>query len=800
MIASYKWLQDYVAIDVSPEELADRMVMTGNGVEHVEKLGAQMKKVVVGRIEVLEKHPDADKLQICQIDVGEGEPIQIVTGADNVFVGALVPVALCGSELPNGMKIKKGKLRGVASFGMLCSGEELCLKEEDYPGAGVYGILILQGDLKPGTDIKEVIGLDDTVIEFEVGANRPDCLSMIGIAREAAAALDVPVTLPEPSFTENDELISDYLRVEVEAADLCPRYMARAIKNVKIAPSPAWMQERLKAAGVRPINNIVDITNFVMLETGQPMHAFDAKDIHGGKIIVRRAKDGEKMTTLDGKERTFTSSMLLITDEEGPVAVAGIMGGENSEIKEDTKTVFFESAKFMYGNIRQSSRTLGLATESSMRYSKGVDTANVEFALHRACQLVEMLGAGEVVGGEIDRLAEDLSTRTVTVLAREINAILGTDLSAVEMKKCLDRVFLPTQLDSTKLTVEIPHFRGDIAGKADIAEEIARIYGYDNIPESRVTSSITSIKELPNDGVENILRYYIVASGYFESITYSFIGETDFDNLLLPKEDPMRRAVAILNPLGDDSQYMRTTLVPSMLGVMARNLNRKNDYLKMFEISKVHLPESLPLTDQLPEERRYLCMAISGEGLDFYSLKGDIENLADIMRIKGGFDFVAEGASFFHPGRKATIWIGDKKVGQMGEIHPDVRKNYDIPARVCLAELDLGALVVEMGTEISFQPLPKYPAIERDIAVLVDKHAPAGVIRHSIEQSGGKYLESVRLFDVFEGEQLGKGQKSLAYALTFRSPNGTLTDEMIAKDMKKILNVLNEKYGAQLRD
>ena len=447
MLVPYRWLKDYIETDLPVKELAEKMVATGNGVEAITELGADIKNVVVGKIVKLEKHPDADKLQICQIDVGT-ETLQIVTGADNVFEGALVPVALCGSELPNGMKIKKGKLRGVESYGMLCSGEELCLKESDYPGAEVYGILILSGDWAPGTDIRKVIMKDDTVIEFEIGANRPDCLSVLGIAREAAAALDIPVKIPDAAYSEdkNDD-IHNYVDVEVTDTDLCPRYMAKAVKNVKIGPSPDWMQARLRAAGIRPISNIVDITNFVMLETGQPMHAYDDKDIRGRKIIVRRAEDGETMKTLDGKEREFTSSMLLIADAEGPTGIAGVMGGENSEIKEDTKTVIYEAAKFMYGNIRQTSRGLGLATEASMRFSKGVDTANVEYAINRCCQLTEMLGAGEIVGGTIDILSEDLSEKEIVVKAQDINGILGTNLSAMEMKRCLDRVFLKTELD-----------------------------------------------------------------------------------------------------------------------------------------------------------------------------------------------------------------------------------------------------------------------------------------------------------------------------------------------------------------
>lgn len=797
MLVPYRWLKDYIETDLPVKELAEKMVATGNGVEAITELGADIKNVVVGKIVKLEKHPDADKLQICQIDVGT-ETLQIVTGADNVFEGALVPVALCGSELPNGMKIKKGKLRGVESYGMLCSGEELCLKESDYPGAEVYGILILSGDWAPGTDIRKVIMKDDTVIEFEIGANRPDCLSVLGIAREAAAALDIPIKIPDAAYSEdkNDD-IHNYVDVEVTDTDLCPRYMAKAVKNVKIGPSPDWMQARLRAAGIRPISNIVDITNFVMLETGQPMHAYDDKDIRGRKIIVRRAEDGETMKTLDGKEREFTSSMLLIADAEGPTGIAGVMGGENSEIKEDTKTVIYEAAKFMYGNIRQTSRGLGLATEASMRFSKGVDTANVEYAINRCCQLTEMLGAGEIVGGTIDILSEDLSEKEIVVKAQDINGILGTNLSAMEMKRCLDRVFLKTELDATELRVHIPHIRGDIDGKADIAEEVARIYGYDNIPENEVQGRIMAVKR-DMEVFTDLVRHYITGNGFFECITYSFTGKADWDKLLLPEDSFLRRAVKIRNPLGDDTAYMRTTLIADALKVMATNLKHKNKNVKIFEIDKVYLPKELPLTE-LPEERKKMVLAMSGDDADFYRLKEIVENIFEICRVEGGIDVVAGGEPYFHPGRKALMMLGDKLVGQLGEIHPDVQENFGIPEKVYVAQMDMESLFEASGTKIRFAPLPKYPAIERDIAITVDKDAEAGTIRKAILKNGGKYIENVELFDVYEGEQLEKGKKSLAYALTFRSATGTLTDENIAKDMKRILAKLEEDFGAALR-
>lgn len=798
MKVPFKWLKDYIEIPVSAEEFADAMIMTGNGVEGIEERGAEIRDVLVGRIVKLEKHPDADRLQICSIDIGKEELLQIVTGADNVFEGALVPVAMVGCHLPNGMHIKKGKLRGVPSLGMLCSGEELCLKEADYPGAGVYGILILQ-DGQPGQDVREVLMMDDKVIEFEVGANRPDCLSVIGIAREGAAALRESISLPEPKFGESEGDISEYVKVTVENEELCPRYMARAVKNVKIGPSPKWMQERLSAAGVRPISNIVDITNFVMLETGQPMHAFDAADIRGKEIIVRRAKEGEKIVTLDGKERELSASMLLICDGQGPIGIAGVMGGENSEIRENTTTVVFESAKFMYGNIRQTSRGLGLATEASMRYSKGVDAANCEYALHRACQLVEELGAGEIVGGEVDILSEDLSEKVIETTAESVNALLGAEISAEEMRQCLERAFIKTELSQGKLTCHIPHFRGDMYGKADVAEEVARIYGYDNIPES--TGAGQMMQGLPSslEPEQDALRTYLAAEGYFESITYSFLGEQDFDKLKLPAEHALRKAVRIKNPLGDDKALMRTTLAPDMLAVMSANLKRKNKQVKLYEMNKVYLPENLPLTDTLPDERRMLALCMSADAGDFYAMKRVVKNLFDILRVPG-FDVAAGGESFLHPGRKAEIFAGEQKVGQMGEIAPEVQKNFEQPMRVYYAEIDLKSLFALMQGEIKFAPLPKYPALERDIAVILAEEAEAGSVAKCIRKNGGKHLESVELFDVYRGGQLEEGQKSLAYSLAFRSPDTTLTDEAIAKNMEKILKALSEEFGATLRE
>lgn len=796
MLAPYSWIKDYVKTDADVATVTEKVVMTGNAVEKIHQLGENIKNVVVGRIEKIEKHPDADKLQICMLNVGQEELVQIVTGADNVFEGAYVPVALVGAELPTGTKIKKGKLRGVPSNGMLCSGEELELKEEDYPGAGVYGILILKEEAPLGMDIRELLNLNDTVFEFEVGANRPDCLSILGVAREVAAAIEAEIEIPVPSFTENSESIDDYVHVTVEDADLCPRYMARAIKNVKIGPSPAWMQARLKAAGVRPISNIVDITNFVMLETGQPMHAFDAKDIHGSHIIVRRAKQDETMTTLDGKERTFTNNMLLITDESGPIGIAGIMGGENSEIKDDTKTVIFESAKFMYGNIRQSARALGMATEASMRFSKGVDAVTTEYAINRACQLVEMLGAGEIVGGAIDVLAEDLTPKKITVIPAKINELLGTELSAETMISLLNRVYIDTQYDGEQIVCTIPPFRGDMAGSADVAEEVLRIYGYDNIaPEPLKGSVVKGDLSFVEEALDKI-KLYLVSEGFYEAITYSFMSEASLDKLMIPADSKLRNAVQIINPLGADTNLMRTTMVPGMLTVASVNLNRKNDSLKLFEVGKVFYPSET--IGVIPDDSRRIVLATTGEGEDFYTLKGYIENMAESLGVKE-LEFTAGGPDYLHPGRKAMILIDGREFGFIGELGAKAMEGFGIGKRLYIAEIELETLFAACGRSITFKPLPKYPAAERDIAVVVAGNTESGAVRKCILENGGKYIEKADLFDVYAGKQLGDNQKSLAFALSFRAADRTLKEEEINTAMAKILRALETQFDAKLR-
>ncbi|MEX1308237.1 MAG: phenylalanine--tRNA ligase subunit beta [Eubacteriales bacterium] len=798
MIAPYSWIKDYVKTDLAPEELMKYLLVTGTGVEGFAKQGEGIENVVVGKIIKIEKHPDADKLVVCQVSVGSEispESIQIVTGASNIKENDLVPVALVGAKLPNGMKIKKGKLRGVESFGMLCSGEELKLTEADYEGAGVYGILILKGDLTLGEDIKTALGMDDVIFEFETEANRPDMLSMIGISREVAASIDAPLHLPEINLNENNESIDDYVKVTVENPEYCPRYMARAVKNIKMGPSPAWMQKRLKSAGVRPISNIVDITNFVMLEMGQPMHAFDAEDIGGKHIIVRTAKPGETIVTLDDKERKLSERNLLICDANHPIGIAGIMGGQNSEIKETTKTVIFESAMFTYGNIRQSSRELGMSTDASMRFSKGVDAVGAKAAVERACALVEELGAGEIVGGEIDILNMDLTPATVEVTPEKVNALLGTDISIDDMTKYLNRLYIDTTHDGKVLKSTIPSFRSmDMSQGADIAEEVARMFGYDNIEESMMTGAVVRGQVPQGEKYNDRLKSLLIGSGFFEASTFSFSSKVELDKLNLDENDELYNMVKILNPLGEEFSCMRTTMVPDMLKNLSRNINMKEKNVRLFEVAKTFTPIA---DEPLPLERPVICLGIAGDAEDFYSLKGVVENIAEIF----GTDIklVPGGANFYHPGRKAEMMIKKTVLGEMGEIHPDIRANFDIDERVYVAQIFLDSLYDAADDFRVYKPLPKYPAAERDLALIVKDGVTAGSLLACIQKNGGKFLESVKLFDVYKGKPLQADQKSLAFSMMFRAADRTLTDEEVNAAMAKIMDSAKKDFDAEIR-
>ncbi len=749
----------------------------------------------MGRIVKIEKHPDADRLQICQIDIGQQQPLQIVTGADNVFEEALVPVALHNSHLPNGMHIKKGKLRGIDSYGMLCSGEELCLKEWDYPGAEVHGILILKEEYSAGTDMRTVIGLDDIIIDFSVTANRPDCQSVLGIAREVAVAFNTELKLPQPHYKTIGGNVHEYIEVSVEDADLCPRYYGRVVTNVRIAQSPDWMQKFLKAAGMRPINNIVDITNYVMLETGQPMHAFDLRDVRGGKIVVRRARDGETMTTLDGNEQKLSKDMLAIADADNPSCLAGIMGSLDSGIKDDTATIFFESAKFRRDSVRHTARTLGLRTESSARFEKGVDILNVEYAMERALQLIYELDAGDIVDGNIDCNNGLPDKRIITVSTADVNALLGIEIPADTMADILNRLSITTTLSGDKLTCAVPSFRDDIQVRADIAEEVIRIYGYDHIVGRPMHGAVVrgqkSHKRLCADNIKSRL----IALGFYETMSYSFISKKAFDMLDLPENDSRRQTVCLLNPLGEEYSVMRTQLVSSMLNVISLNFNRKIPGARLFELDKVFLPKSDNASEQ-PKEAYKLSIGMYGDGEDFFTLKGIVEDVFSLFGIVPVFE--ASEEPFLHPGRQAQALYNDEILAVMGEVHPDTAERFGVNTRVYVAQISVESLFGVKQELVLYKSLPRFPAIERDLALVCDRNLAVAEIESTIRNFAGRNLESIALFDVYQGEQIEKGKKSVAYSLTFRSAQSTLKDEEVDAILNKIIIKLKEK-GCILR-
>lgn len=796
MLISLNWLKYYVDIDVPVNDLCDRMVMSGFEVESITDLSAAMSNVVVGKIVKLEKHPDADKLQICQIDVGTEELVQIVTGADNVFEGAYIPVALHDSHLPNGMHIKKGKLRGVPSNGMLCSGEELCLKESDYPGAEVYGILILDDKYPVGTDMRDVLKLNDYIIDFKITANRPDCQSVLGVAREIAVVLEKPFKAPIPAYETKGGNIHDEISVSVEDFDLCPRYMGRVVKNLRIAPSPEWLKQCLKAAGMRPINNIVDITNFVMLETGQPMHAFDMRRVAGPEIHVRRAQANETITTLDGKAYDLTTDMLVIADRDMPSCLAGIMGGQNSEIEDDTTTLFLESAKFRRDSVRRTSRALGIRTESSGRFERGLDIMGAKFAMERALQLIYDLDAGDIIDGTIDVNNGLPTPRTLDVSAQSINDLLGVEIPFATMVDILNRLHIETTLDADNiLHCTIPSFREDIEGRADLAEEVMRIYGYDHIIGTPMRGNVSRGKLLPERIKTDKIKRLLIANGMFEITTYSFISAKAVDTLNLTEDDERRQPVALLNPLGEEYAVMRTQMLTSMLTVLSTNYNRKIAAARLFESAKTFKAKSLPLTEQ-PLELPAMSIGLYGKGEDFFTLKGIVEQIMGTFHATVKYTTLSE--PYLHPGRQAAAMLGDTAVAVFGEVHPDVAKKYDMDTRVYVAEIKLDKLFEISEPTILYKPLPRFPAVERDLALLCDADIPVAEIADAIAKAGGKLLETVALFDVYQGAQIEAGKKSVAFNLMFRSSEGTLTDEQIEPALNKIFRVLSEK-GCNLR-
>ncbi|HHW47577.1 MAG TPA: phenylalanine--tRNA ligase subunit beta [Clostridiaceae bacterium] len=789
------WLKDYVDIEVGSKELANAMTMSGSKVEGIEVQGEEISKVVVGKIVSLEKHPNADKLLVTQVDVGS-EVIQVVTGAKNVKVGDYVPVALHGATLPGGIKITKGKLRGVESNGMMCSIQELNLTKDDFPEAAEDGIFILEEGLPLGKDIKEALGLNETVLEFEITSNRPDCLSVLGIAREAAATLKSKFKKPEIKVKEEGDEAHKYASVEIQAPDLCPRYAARIVKDVKIAPSPKWMRDRLRAAGVRPINNIVDITNYVMLELGQPMHAFDLEYLEDRKIVVRRAFDGEVIKTLDDQERKLDSSMLMIADGKKPVAVAGVMGGANSEITENTRTILFESANFDGISVRLTAKKLGMRTEASSRFEKGLDIENVITALDRAAQLVEELGAGTVCKGIIDCYPEKYEQKLISFNPGRINALLGTSISKDEMVEIFTRLEL--EVDEGNMVVKVPSFRRDIEREADLAEEVARFYGYNNIKATLLEGKATTVgRKTYKQRIEDIVVNTMLCCGLYETYTYSFTSPKVFEMIRLPKDSKLRRAVVISNPLGEDYSIMRTTTIPDMLRCLSTNYNRRIEEAKLFELSYVYLPVDEQIK-QLPEEKETLTIGMYGN-LDFYDLKGVIEELMAALGIDNCEYVPEKNNPTFHPGRTANLVVNGETIGVIGQIHPEVTKKFECPDETYIGIVDFMSLVKNSSLKSEYKQLPKYPAVTRDIAMLVKDGIMVKQIEDIIRQSSGKILEEIKLFDVYKGKQVPEGMKSVAYSITFRAEDRTLTDDDINKVMDKILNNLKYKLGAQLR-
>ena len=896
MNLSRKWLNEFVTVTASDKEFAEAMTLSGSKVELTHDLGEEISNVVVGRLLSMERHPDSDHMWICQVEVGKEEPIQIVTGAWNIHPDDLMPVALHKSTLPGGVKIQKGKLRGVVSNGMFCGLSELGLDTRDFPyavitpaailgdyrpldkdkpsipadiapGHKIYGpvvaakvtavtttgystydvaldtgdgactvstrcpnlhegdlvayntksgtictltdlhaqqaefphciedgIFVLNEECKPGDDIKPIIGLDDHVVEFEITPNRPDCLSVIGLAREAAATFGQPLKLHEPVVKGGGNgSLMELLDVETAAADLCPRYTARMVRNVKIAPSPKWMRERLRAMGVRPINNIVDITNYVMLEYGQPMHAFDYRYVKGGKIIVRRAEEGEELTTLDGNVRKLNANHLVIADEHRAVGLAGIMGGENSEIVDDTVDVVFESACFDGTCIRKGALALGMRTEASAKFEKGLDPLNTLPAVNRACELVELLGAGEVLDGTIDILNYVPQPRVLKLEPEKINGLLGTDIPEAEMVSILKK--LDFQMDGDQVTV--PSWRGDVIGMADLAEEVARFHGYNNIPTTLMRGQTTLGGFSEEELLERQLGSLCRSMGYDEIITYSFISPTCYDKIRWPENDPRRESFKILNPLGEDTSIMRTTVLPSMLETLTRNYNYRNQDVRLYEVARVYLPGG---DDGLAVENKVLSMGAYGEDMDFYSLKGAVEAILKDLRVEDiHFEVPCVSNPSYHPGRVADVYAGDRRLGVLGQIHPLVAQNYGVDAAFYCAELELVQLMCAKGPDPEYVPLPKFPAVTRDIAVVCDEAVTVGALEDCIRKGAKGLLKDCKLFDIYRGKGVDEGKKSVAFNLVLRADDRSLTSEEADEDVKSILAALEKELGAVLR-
>lgn len=797
MNLSMKWLSDYIKNDISVKDFCAGMTMSGSKVECYSTEGSEIKNVVVGKLLSVVPHENSDHLVVCQVDVGQEQPLQIVTGAPNVSAGDIVPVAMVGAELPGGIKIKKGKLRGVESCGMLCSLGELGLTTHDFPYAIADGIFLIEEDCEIGQDIHEAIGLNDTSVEFEITSNRPDCLSVVGLAREASVTFGTELCLKEPSFKGVQDDINNYLKVDIENDTLCPRYAAGIVKNVKIGPSPRWMRERLRASGVRPINNLVDITNYVMLEYGQPMHAFDLRYVTDSHIIVRNAKDGEEITTLDGQLRKLSPEMLVIADSEKPIAVAGIMGGEYSGIMDDTTTVVFESAYFEPVQVRRTAKKLGMRTDASARYEKGLDAEGCLRSLTRALQLVEELGAGEPVTTHIDVVKNIKPRNEIEFDSDWINSFLGTDISEEEMIKTLNGLDIEVK-DGKCIS---PSFRIDLERPADIAEEVARIYGYNNI-SSTVLTGAANAALTPEQKYLRTIENTMVSLGCYGILTYSFTSPKCFDRIGLPADSKLRNTITITNPLGEDTSIMRTTTLPSMLDILAGNYKNRNSKVKLFELGKEYIPTE---EGKLPNEPTRLTVGMYGEGIDFFDMKGTIDTLLTEIGIKD-CEYVrcSENAEFeetcaLHPGRSAVILCGNTAIGYIGEVHPSVQEAYGFGTRVYVAKLNVNEMMPLSSTEVIYQPSPKFPAITRDLSLLCEDTLPVGTMEKAIKNALGKILENVALFDVYKGKQIAEGMKSVSFSISMRSHEGTLTDEQADAAMKRVLKTLGD-LGASLRE
>lgn len=798
------WIKAYVPdLDVTPQEYTDAMTLSGTKVEGYEELDRDLDKIVVGQIEKIEKHPDADKLVICQVNIGT-ETIQIVTGAPNVKEGQKVPVVLDGGRVAGGhdgtkteggIKIKKGKLRGVESYGMMCSIEELGSTKEMYPDAPEYGIYIFNDDVEVGADAIEVLGLHDAVFEYEITSNRVDCYGVLGIARECAATFRKEFKPPVVEVKGNDEKAEDFISVDIQDKELCPRYCARIVKNVKIAPSPEWMQRRLAACGIRPINNLVDITNYVMEEYGQPMHAYDMSTIAGKKIVVKRASNGDTFQTLDGQERKLDENMLMIWDAEKPIGIAGIMGGENSKITDDVKDMVFEAACFDGTNIRLTAKRLGLRTDASGKFEKGLDPNNAKDAIDRACQLIEEMGAGEVVGGMIDVYDEVRQPKRVPFNPDKINKLLGTDIAKEDMLGYFK--MLELEYDESTGELIVPTFRQDLECDADIAEEVARFFGYDNIPVTLPSGEATTGKYSFKQKNEAILKNIAEFCGFSQSMNYSFESPKVFDKLLIPQDSDIRKAIVISNPLGEDFSIMRTTSLNGMLTSLSTNYNRRNKDVRLYEIANIYIPKELPLSE-LPDERTQFTLGMYGKG-DFFTMKGVVEECFEKlgMRKQPTYDPKA-GKSFLHPGRQANIVYEGKVVGYLGEVHPQVLDNYNIGEKAYVAVIDIPSVLEFATFDRKFKGIAKYPAVTRDISMVMKRDVLVGSIEQVIREKGGEHLESYKLFDVYEGEQIEDGYKSVAYSITFRAADHTLEDKEVSEAVNRILKALGD-MGIELR-